>query len=57
MWNTDETVQIVGISGSLRYASFSTGLLRILARRAAPAMKIEIVTLDGIPLYNEDLDH
>jgi chromate reductase, NAD(P)H dehydrogenase (quinone) len=57
MWNTDETVRIAGISGSLRSASFSTSLLRILARKAAPAMEIEVVTLDGIPLYNEDLDH
>ena len=57
MWNSDETVRIAGISGSLRSASFSTGLLRILAIKAAQAMKIEVVTLDGIPLYNEDLDH
>jgi chromate reductase, NAD(P)H dehydrogenase (quinone) len=56
MWNTDETVRITGISDSLRSASFSTGLLKILARKAAPAMKIEVVTLDCIPLYNEDLD-
>jgi chromate reductase len=57
MWNTDETVRIAGISGSLRSASFSTGLLKILARKAAPGMEIEVVTLDRIPLYNEDLDH
>src|ERR1700678_1218823 len=57
MWYSDETVRIAGISGSLRTASFSTGLLRILAREAAPAMEIEVITLDGIPLYNEDLDH
>jgi chromate reductase, NAD(P)H dehydrogenase (quinone) len=57
MWNTDETVRIAGISGSLRFASFSTSLLRILASKAAPAMEIEVITLDGIPLYNEDLDH
>jgi chromate reductase, NAD(P)H dehydrogenase (quinone) len=58
MWNkTGETVRIVGISGSLREASFSTALLKLLARRAAPAMEIQVVTLDGIPLYNQDLDH
>lgn len=57
MWNTDETVRIAGISGSLRSASFSTGLLGVLARKAAPAMEIEVLTLDGIPLYNEEVEH
>jgi chromate reductase len=57
MWNMDETLRIAGISGSLRSASFSTGLLRILARKVAPGMEIEVLTLEGIPLYNEDLDH
>jgi chromate reductase len=54
--NAHQTVRIVGISGSLRKASFSTALLRILAQRAAPAMQIEVVTLEDIPPYNEDLD-
>jgi chromate reductase, NAD(P)H dehydrogenase (quinone) len=58
MWNnTDQRVRIVGISGSLREASFSTALLKLLAQKAAPAMEIQVVTLDGIPLYNQDLDH
>lgn len=56
MWNTDETVRVAGISSSLRSASFSTSLLRILARKVGPAIEVELVTLDGIPLYNEDLD-
>ena len=51
-----ETVRILGISGSLRKASFSTALLNILAEKAAPAIEIELVTLEEIPLYNEDLD-
>jgi chromate reductase len=56
MSRADETVQIVGISGSLRKASFSTSLLKLLAERAAPAIQIQVVTLESIPLYNEDLD-
>lgn len=52
----EEKVRILGISGSLRTASFSTALLHILAERAAPAIDIEVVTLEEIPLYNEDLD-
>jgi chromate reductase len=51
-----ETVRVVGLSGSLRRASFSTSLLKILAEKAAPAIDIQVVTLEDIPLYNEDLD-
>jgi chromate reductase len=53
---TNETVKIVGISGSLRRGSFSTALLKILAQKALPAIEIQVVTLEDIPLYNEDLD-
>jgi chromate reductase len=53
---TNETVRIVGISGSLRRASFSTALLKILAEKVLPTIEIQVVTLEDIPLYNEDLD-
>ncbi len=53
---TNETVKIVGISGSLRQGSFSTALLKILAEKALPAIEIRVVTLEDIPLYNADLD-
>src|ERR1700678_276287 len=56
MNRTGETVRVVGISGSLRRASFSTSLLKVLAEKAAPAIDIHVVTLEDIPLYNEDLD-
>ena len=56
MNRTEETLRIVGISGSLRRASFSTSLLKVLAERAAPSIDIQVVTLEDIPLYNEDLD-
>jgi chromate reductase len=51
-----ETVRIIGISGSLRKVSFSTALLKVLAERAAPAIDLEVITLEDIPFYNEDLD-
>ena len=51
-----EAVNILGISGSLREASFSTGLLKTLARKVAPAINLQVVTLEDIPFYNEDLD-
>src|SRR3984885_4886911 len=53
---TNQTVKIVGISGSLRRGSFSTSLLKILAEKALPSIEIRVVTLEDIPLYNEDLD-
>jgi chromate reductase len=56
MSEAKETVRIVGISGSLRRFSFSTSLLKVLAERVAPAIELEIVTLEDIPFYNEDLD-
>jgi len=49
-------VSIVGISGSLRKASFSTEILRVLAKESAPAIHVHLVTLEEIPPYNEDLD-
>jgi len=53
---TKEEVRIVGISGSLRKASFNTALLKILAEKSASSINIQVVTLNDIPLYNEDLD-
>src|SRR5258707_6548597 len=49
-------VRIVGVSGSLRRASFSTSLIRLLAQRAGPGMVISLAEMSEIPLYNEDLD-
>src|ERR1700678_3502804 len=54
--STNEEVRIVGISGSLRKASFNTALLKILAEKSASSINIQVVTLNDIPLYNEDLD-
>jgi NAD(P)H-dependent FMN reductase len=51
--STNEEVRIVGISGSLRKASFNTALLKILADKSASSIKIQVVTLNDIPLYNE----
>ena len=56
MARAEEPVRIIGISGSLRKASFSTSLLKLLAQRTALAIDLEVVTLEDIPLYNEDLD-
>lgn len=49
-------IKILGISGSLRGASFSTGILRVLAERMSSEVDLQVVTLEDIPLYNEDFD-
>lgn len=46
--------RIVGISGSLRRGSFNTSLLRAAANLAPAESKIEIASIDGIPLYDGD---
>ncbi|MCA3574977.1 MAG: NAD(P)H-dependent oxidoreductase [Aestuariivirga sp.] len=46
--------KILGISGSLRRASSNTGLLRALQSMAPGHVTVEIATLHGIPLFNED---
>jgi chromate reductase len=47
-------MRIIGISGALRKASTNTGLLRALAAMAPEGINIEVHTLHGIPLFNED---
>jgi len=52
----ENTIRFVGISGSLRQASYNTKLLREAARLVPDGVTMEILSIDDIPLYNEDLD-
>jgi chromate reductase len=47
---------IIGISGSLRQASFNTMLLRAAAAAAPPGSTIDIHSIAGIPLYDGDVE-
>lgn len=49
-------VKIVGISGSLRKGSLNTKLLHAAIAVAGPGVTFEAGTIDGIPLYNGDLE-
>ena len=51
-----QRLRLVGISGSLRRLSYSTGLLHALAEKVRDTAHLQVVTLEDIPLYNEDLD-
>lgn len=49
-------MKIVALSGSLRKASLNTALLRAARQLAEPPVEIEILGLEGIPLYDGDLE-
>lgn len=48
--------RILGLSGSLRQGSFNTGLLRAAADLAPAGTTLEVATIEGIPLYNADVE-
>ena len=47
---------VVGFAGSLRRGSYNRALLRAATELAPPALHIVIHELDGIPLYNGDIE-
>jgi chromate reductase len=49
-------MNILGIAGSLRKASFNAALLRAAAEVASPAARVEIASIHEIPLYDGDLE-
>jgi chromate reductase len=46
--------RLLGISGSLRKASTNTGLLHAISGLAPAHVQMDIATLHGIPLFDED---
>jgi chromate reductase, NAD(P)H dehydrogenase (quinone) len=49
-------IRLLGISGSLRAASFNTALMRAAQNLAIPDVQLDAATLHGIPLYDGDLE-
>jgi chromate reductase, NAD(P)H dehydrogenase (quinone) len=47
---------ILGLSGSLRRASFNSGLLRAAAELAPDGVTVEIGSIRDVPLYDGDLE-
>jgi len=47
---------VVGFAGSLRRGSYNRALLRAAKEIALPTLYIVIHELDGIPLYNDDIE-
>lgn len=53
---TEKTLHFVGISGSLRAASFSAALLSEIVAMSDDRTKITSFRLHDVPLYNQDLE-
>jgi len=49
-------MKIIGVSGSLRKNSFNTWLLTAAAELVPDGVDFEIITIDRVENYNEDLD-
>ena len=54
--NSIVPIRVAGISGSLRQASFSTALIKLLAHHLQPEIELSLVDISDVPLYNEDLE-
>jgi len=51
-----EARDVAVLVGSLRQASFTRRIAIALGRLAPPALKLELVEIGDLPLYNEDLE-
>ncbi len=56
MPETTSTLQLLGLSGSLRRGSYCTALLRTLATELPATSRLVIHSLADLPLYNQDQD-
>ncbi|MDN2566294.1 NAD(P)H-dependent oxidoreductase [Aquibium sp. A9E412] len=51
-----DRARIVGISGSLRQGSFNTAALHAAREMAADRLDIDVVRLNGLPLFDADVE-
>jgi len=52
----DDSITILGFAGGLRKDSYNKALLRAAAELLPENARLEIFDLEGIPLYNQDLE-
>jgi len=53
---TDRIVTVAAFAGSLRVKSYNRGLLRAAVALAPPDVKMHVIDIDDVPLYNADFD-
>jgi chromate reductase, NAD(P)H dehydrogenase (quinone) len=53
----DKKIKILGFAGSLRKGSFNKALLRAAKEMLPENVELEVFDLEGIPLYNQDLEN
>lgn len=51
-----DVIKIAGIAGSLRKGSYNKSALRAAVKLAPRSSSLDILDLDGIPGFNEDLE-
>jgi chromate reductase len=49
-------IKVLGISGSLRRASYNSALLRAATHLMPPEATLEVASIRGIPLYDADVE-
>jgi len=54
--HSDRALRVVGIAGSLRKASYNRALLRAAREVAPERLRIEVLDLEDVPLFNEDVE-
>lgn len=53
---TESAIHLLGIAGSLRRGSFNKALLRSAAELLPQGVTMEILDLEGVPPFNQDLE-
>ncbi len=52
----DKQIKVLAFAGSLRKGSYNKALVRCAVEVAPPNIEVELFDLEGIPLYNQDLE-
>jgi len=49
-------IRVVAFAGSLRHASYNRGLIRVAAESAPQGFSFDVISLDDIELFNQDVE-
>ena len=57
MSHSEKRIKILGIAGSLRKGSYNRMALKTASNLVPDGAKLEILDLEGIPIFNQDLEN